>query len=177
MAESKGCAKALRRVTRGGEVSTSSPERAGSNMRDWEATMEDYSTRAGRRNTGPRAHIPTSGGDSAARVEVRANGIDGPSLDAAHRGRSYGRSTAIVALTFGVSIDRDRSKSIRIPCFPRHSDRATNPVPSETSLSPDRVSQPSCEAKAKTDATGLLLLSGRTKTNTRLPEAVMEVRG
>lgn len=45
MAESKGWAKQLRRVTRGGAVSTSSPERAPSNMRDWSATMERYSTR------------------------------------------------------------------------------------------------------------------------------------
>src|SRR6266568_783906 len=39
MAESKGWAKALRRVTRAGAVSTSSPGRAPSNMRDWVATL------------------------------------------------------------------------------------------------------------------------------------------
>src|SRR5262245_60746465 len=40
MAESKGCAKALRRVTRGGALSTSSPGRAPSNNRDGVATAE-----------------------------------------------------------------------------------------------------------------------------------------
>src|SRR5215467_13575352 len=40
MAESNGCEKAFRSVTRGGADSTSSPEPAPSNMRDCVATME-----------------------------------------------------------------------------------------------------------------------------------------
>src|SRR6267378_988262 len=49
MAESKGCAKWLRRVTRGGADSTSSPGRAPSNMRDWVATMGIHCRRGGGR--------------------------------------------------------------------------------------------------------------------------------
>jgi len=45
MAESKGWAKALRRVTRGGAVSTALPEGAPSNMRDCVATLEIHFTR------------------------------------------------------------------------------------------------------------------------------------
>src|SRR5260370_36716680 len=44
MAESKGCAQALRRVMRGGAVSTSSPGSGFSNMRDCAATGEVYFT-------------------------------------------------------------------------------------------------------------------------------------
>src|SRR5260370_2602193 len=44
MAESKGCAQALRRVMRGGAVSTSSPGSGFSNMRDCAATVEVYFT-------------------------------------------------------------------------------------------------------------------------------------
>src|SRR5262245_2880404 len=40
MAESNGCAKALRSVTRGGALSTSSAELPLSNMRDWVATSQ-----------------------------------------------------------------------------------------------------------------------------------------
>src|SRR5882672_5616989 len=47
MAESNGCEKAFRSVTRGGAVSTSSPGRVLSNMRDCVATMEVHCTRAG----------------------------------------------------------------------------------------------------------------------------------
>src|SRR6267143_1411933 len=47
MAESNGCEKALRSVTRGGAVSTNSPGRVLSNMRDCVATMEVHCTRAG----------------------------------------------------------------------------------------------------------------------------------
>src|SRR5579859_914999 len=46
MAESKGCAKAFRRVTRGALQSTCSPGCELSNMRDWVATLGSYSTRA-----------------------------------------------------------------------------------------------------------------------------------
>src|SRR5260370_24971741 len=48
MAESKGCAKALRRVTRGGADSTSSPGRAPSNMRDCVATKMNLTQSAER---------------------------------------------------------------------------------------------------------------------------------
>src|SRR5215472_19056374 len=51
MAESKGCAKAFRRVMRGALQSTCSPGCELSNMRDWVATLESYSTRARRFNT------------------------------------------------------------------------------------------------------------------------------
>src|ERR1051325_6716730 len=51
MAESKGCAKALRRVTRGEPDSTNSPGRELSNMRDWVATLGVYSTRGRGFNT------------------------------------------------------------------------------------------------------------------------------
>src|SRR5712672_458829 len=44
MAESKGWAQALRRVTRGGADWTSSPGKGFSNMRDWAATGEVYFT-------------------------------------------------------------------------------------------------------------------------------------
>src|SRR5215468_7338289 len=44
MAESNGCAKALRRVTRGAAVSTSSAAFPLSNMRDWVATVGVDST-------------------------------------------------------------------------------------------------------------------------------------
>src|SRR6266567_998857 len=49
MAESKGCAKAFRRVTRGEPESTCSPGRELSNMRDWVATLEKYFTHRERR--------------------------------------------------------------------------------------------------------------------------------
>src|SRR5689334_808240 len=45
MAESKGCAKAFRSVTRGDPDSTCSPGRELSNMRDWVATLGGYFTR------------------------------------------------------------------------------------------------------------------------------------
>src|ERR1700760_4254339 len=44
MAESYGCENALRNVTTGGPLSTSSPEREASNMRDWEATVPSFYT-------------------------------------------------------------------------------------------------------------------------------------
>src|SRR5215467_4092495 len=44
MAESKGCAKAFRRVTRGWAETTCSPECEPSNMRDCVATLGDYFT-------------------------------------------------------------------------------------------------------------------------------------
>jgi hypothetical protein len=50
MAESKGCAKALRRVTRGGADSTSSPGLSEWNMRDWVATVESDFTWVERAN-------------------------------------------------------------------------------------------------------------------------------
>src|SRR5258708_28959206 len=46
MAESKGCRKALRRVTRGAPVSTEPASGAPSNMRDCVATLEVDSTRS-----------------------------------------------------------------------------------------------------------------------------------
>src|SRR5215471_7363193 len=49
MAESNGCAKALRSVTRGAALSTDSPARAPSNIRDCVATMGDYFTGIGQR--------------------------------------------------------------------------------------------------------------------------------
>src|SRR5258708_17587613 len=48
MGESKGCAKALRRVTRGGADSKSSPGRAPSNMRDCVATKRNLTQSAER---------------------------------------------------------------------------------------------------------------------------------
>src|SRR5215467_10998492 len=51
MAESNGCAKAFRRVTRGALESTCSPGCELSNMRDWVATLGGYFTRARRFNT------------------------------------------------------------------------------------------------------------------------------
>src|SRR6266436_2626739 len=82
MAESKGWAKALRRVTRGGPDSTSSPGRAPSNMRDWVATMEVHCTRAeegrklkvecksGRKNIRQRRDAEV-GGECAGKFAVR----------------------------------------------------------------------------------------------------------
>src|SRR5689334_16930207 len=69
MAESKGCAKALRRVTRGGADSTSSPGFSEWNMRDWVATVESDFTSVGRANEmrktkieiGPSAQITRVG--------------------------------------------------------------------------------------------------------------------
>src|SRR5882757_8219700 len=49
MAESKGWAQALRRVTRGGADWTSSPGRGFSNMRDWAATMRKNLTQRAQR--------------------------------------------------------------------------------------------------------------------------------
>src|SRR6202007_3073389 len=50
MAESKGWAQALRRVMRGGAVSTSSPGSGFSNMRDCAATMQKNLTQRTRRS-------------------------------------------------------------------------------------------------------------------------------
>src|SRR5712671_4488410 len=49
MAESKGWAQALRRVTRGGADWTSSPGKGFSNMRDWAATMRTNLTQRAQR--------------------------------------------------------------------------------------------------------------------------------
>src|SRR5260370_10271342 len=69
MAESKGCAKALRRVTRGGADSTSSPGRAPSNIRDCVATKKNLTQSAQRTQSARRKidrHKECRNGASAA---------------------------------------------------------------------------------------------------------------
>src|SRR5260370_7682430 len=69
MAESKGCVKALRRVTCGGADSTSSPGRAPSNIRDCVATKKNLTQSAQRTQSARRKidrHKECRNGASAA---------------------------------------------------------------------------------------------------------------
>ena len=90
------------------------------------------------------------------------------------RNRTCYCAEAIRALALSL---RERSKSIMRPWLAMQSERAVNPAPSETNLRPEGVSQPPGEAIANVEATGPDLFSGRMNTNTRVPEAVVDVMG
>jgi hypothetical protein len=73
--------------------------------------------------------------------------------------------TALRPLRFWLHLAK--SKSIVSSCRSRHIERATSPVPSDCKLSPrDETSQPLGDAVASSEATGPILFSARTNTNT-----------